>query len=71
MEKRGEMMKSKALQRTEQMKHGACPSLLFSILPPTYLVTTHAAQHQRLVQAEDHKGNWKGKEMAADRGVAF
>lgn len=48
-----------ALQGTEEIKFGACPSLPFSIVPPTYLVTTHAAQHQRLAQAEDGKGSWR------------
>ncbi|KAF2977764.1 hypothetical protein EK904_007732, partial [Melospiza melodia maxima] len=66
MEKRAEIMKSKAmaaLQGTEKMKYGACPSLPFSTLPPTYLVTTLTAQHQRLAQAEDIKGNWRGRKV--------
>lgn len=56
------MIKSKAmiaLQGTEEMKYRDCPSLPFSILPPTYLVTAHAAQHQRFAQAEDGKGSWR------------
>lgn len=65
MEKKGEMRKSKAmvdLEGTEEIKYGDCLSLPFSLLPPTYLVTTQAPQHRGLPKLRMAKGagGWRG-----------